>query len=162
LQQKRASDLRPTRCISASVDICAVIGRREPEMTIDGASERKHVTVLFADVRGSMALAEQLDVEDWRAIIDRFFVLLADGVHRFGGTVIQYTGDGVMAVFGAPVAYEDHAQRACAAALHLRDELRRHAQTLRRERGFDFAVRMGSRPRRSSAGSSAPGSSSVW
>jgi class 3 adenylate cyclase len=135
LQQKRASDLRPTRCISASVDICAVIGRREPEMTIDGASERKHVTVLFADVRGSMALAEQLDVEDWRAIIDRFFVLLADGVHRFGGTVIQYTGDGVMAVFGAPVAYEDHAQRACAAALHLRDELRRHAQTLRRERG---------------------------
>jgi hypothetical protein len=51
LQQKRASDLRPTRCISASVDICAVIGRREPEMTIDGASERKHVTVLFADVR---------------------------------------------------------------------------------------------------------------
>ena len=112
-------------------------------MTIDAASERKHVTVLFADVRGSMALAEQLDVEDWRAIIDRFFVLLAEGVHRFGGTVIQYTGDGVMAVFGAPVAYEDHAQRACAAALHLRDELRRHAQTLRRERGLDFAVRMG-------------------
>jgi len=112
-------------------------------MAIDGASERKHVTVLFADVRGSMALAEQLDVEEWRAIIDRFFVLLAEGVHRFGGTVIQYTGDGVMAVFGAPVAYEDHAQRACAAALHLRDELRRNAQTLRRERGLDFAVRMG-------------------
>jgi len=112
-------------------------------MAIDAASERKHVTVLFADVRGSMALAEQLDVEEWRAIIDRFFVLLAEGVHRFGGTVIQYTGDGVMAVFGAPVAYEDHAQRACAAALHLRDELRRHAQTLRRERGLDFAVRMG-------------------
>ena len=86
--------------------------------------ERKQVTVLFADVKGSMELAEQLDPEEWHTIMDRFFAILADGVHRFEGTVNQYTGDGIMALFGAPIAHEDHAQRACYAALHLRDELR--------------------------------------
>jgi class 3 adenylate cyclase len=75
--------------------------------------------VLFADVQGSMALAEQLDPEEWRAIMGRFFHLLADGVHRFEGTVVQFTGDGIMALFGAPIAHEGHAQRACWAALHL-------------------------------------------
>ena len=86
--------------------------------------ERKQVTVLFADVKGSMELAEQLDPEEWHAIMDRFFAILTDGVHRFEGTVNQYTGDGIMALFGAPIAHEDHAQRACYAALHLRDALR--------------------------------------
>jgi class 3 adenylate cyclase len=71
------------------------------------------VTVLFADVKGSMELAEQLDPEAWHEILDRFFQLLTDGVHRFEGTVNQYTGDGIMALFGAPIAHEDHAQRAC-------------------------------------------------
>ncbi len=105
--------------------------------------ERKQVTVLFADVKGSMELAEQVDAEEWHRILDRFFQLLADGVHRFEGTVNQYTGDGIMALFGAPIAHEDHAQRACYAALALRDALRSHAQELRRERGLDFSVRMG-------------------
>src|SRR5881628_3297089 len=105
--------------------------------------ERKHVTVLFADVKGSMDLAEQLDPEEWHKILDRFFQILTDGVHRFEGTVNQYTGDGIMALFGAPIAHEDHAQRACYAALHLRDELRRHADELRIARGVDFSVRMG-------------------
>jgi class 3 adenylate cyclase/tetratricopeptide (TPR) repeat protein len=105
--------------------------------------ERKQVTVLFADVKGSMELAERVDPEAWHAILDRFFQILADGVHRFEGTVNQYTGDGIMALFGAPIAHEDHAQRACYAALHLRDELRRYAVELRREQGFDFSVRMG-------------------
>jgi class 3 adenylate cyclase/tetratricopeptide (TPR) repeat protein len=105
--------------------------------------ERKQVTVLFADVKGSMELAEQLDAEEWHGIMDRFFQILADGVHRFEGTVNQYTGDGIMALFGAPIAHEDHAQRACFAALHLRDELRRFAQELRRERGLDVATRIG-------------------
>src|SRR5205809_178285 len=73
--------------------------------------ERKQVTVLFADVKGSMALAEQLDPEAWHGIMDRFFHLLADGVHRFEGTVVQFTGDGIMALFGAPIAHEDHGQR---------------------------------------------------
>jgi class 3 adenylate cyclase len=87
--------------------------------------ERKQVTVLFADVKGSMELADSVDAEQWHAILDRFFAILADGVHRFEGTVNQYTGDGIMALFGAPIAHEDHAQRACFAALHLRTELRR-------------------------------------
>ncbi len=105
--------------------------------------ERKQVTVLFADVKGSMELAEQVDPEEWHAILDRFFKILSDGVHRFEGTVNQYTGDGIMALFGAPIAHEDHAQRACYAALHMADQLRGYAKELRRERGLSFSVRMG-------------------
>jgi class 3 adenylate cyclase/tetratricopeptide (TPR) repeat protein len=105
--------------------------------------ERKQVTVLFADVKGSLELAEQVDPEEWHRILDRFFQILASGVHRFEGTVNQYTGDGIMALFGAPIAHEDHARRACYAALYLRDELRRYADELRRTKGMSFSVRMG-------------------
>ena len=105
--------------------------------------EHKQVTVLFADVAGSMALAEQIDAEDWHTILNEFFQILAAGIHRFEGTINQYTGDGIMALFGAPVAHEDHALRAGYAALHLRDELRRHADRLRAERGLNFGVRIG-------------------
>ncbi len=105
--------------------------------------ERKQVTVLFADVKGSMELAEQLDPEEWHTILDRFFAILTDGVHRFEGTVNQYTGDGIMALFGAPIAHEDHAQRACYAALHLRDEIARYATEVKREHGVGFSTRMG-------------------
>jgi class 3 adenylate cyclase len=105
--------------------------------------ERKQVTVLFADVKGSMELAEQTGPEGWHEILDRFFRILTEGVHRFEGTVNQYTGDGIMALFGAPIAHEDHAQRACSAALRLRDELRRYANQLRIERGLHFGVRLG-------------------
>ena len=75
--------------------------------------------MLFADVMGSMDLAERSDPEQWRQIMERFFAILCDGVHRFEGTVDKFTGDGIMALFGAPIAHEDHAQRACYAALHL-------------------------------------------
>src|SRR2546428_231394 len=105
--------------------------------------ERKQVTVLFADVKGSMDLAEQVDPEAWHAIMDRFFQLLAEGVHRFEGTVNQFTGDGIMALFGAPIAHEDHGQRACWAALHLQHELRRYADEVRLAHGLGFSVRMG-------------------
>jgi class 3 adenylate cyclase len=105
--------------------------------------ERKRVTVLFADVQGSMELAEQLDPEEWHSILDRFFQILTEGVHRFEGTVNQYTGDGIMALFGAPIAHEDHAQRACYAALHLRDEIARYATEVKREYGVGFSTRMG-------------------
>jgi class 3 adenylate cyclase/tetratricopeptide (TPR) repeat protein len=105
--------------------------------------ERKQVTVLFADVKGSLDMQEGIDPEEWHGIMDRFFQILADGVHRFEGTVNQYTGDGVMALFGAPIAHEDHAQRACYAALHLSDALRNYARELRRERGLDFSTRIG-------------------
>src|SRR5262245_28864701 len=90
-----------------------------------------------------MGLAEQLDPENWHTIMDRCLQLLADGVHRFEGTVNQYTGDGIMALFGAPIAHEDHAQRACYAALHLRDALRTYSDELRLARGLDFAMRVG-------------------
>jgi len=105
--------------------------------------ERKRVTVLFADVKGSMQLANQLDPEVWHGILDGFFTLLTDGVHRFEGTVNQYTGDGVMALFGAPIAHEDHAQRACFAALHLLEAVRRHSLEVRREHGIDVSFRLG-------------------
>jgi class 3 adenylate cyclase len=99
--------------------------------------------VLFADVTGSMALAESVDPEAWQRIMDRFFALLCDGVHRFERTVNKFTGDGIMALFGAPIAHEDHARRGCYAALHLRDELAGYAAELRRDRGLNFSVRMG-------------------
>jgi len=105
--------------------------------------ERKQVTVLFADIKGSMELAGQLDPEAWHEILDRFFNILTEGVHRYEGTVNQYTGDGIMALFGAPIAHEDHAQRACYAAIHLRDQLKKYADRLRIERGIDFGVRIG-------------------
>ena len=105
--------------------------------------ERKHVTVLFADLKGSTELAEQVNPEEWHRILDRFFEILTAGVHRFEGTVNQYTGDGIMALFGAPIAHEDHAQRACYAALHLREGLRRYTDELRLSRGLNFGVRVG-------------------
>ena len=105
--------------------------------------ERKQVTVLFADVKGSMDLAEQVDPEEWHKVMDRFFAILSEGVHRFEGTINQYTGDGIMALFGAPIAHEDHARRACYAALHLQQELRRYADEMRLEHGLGFSVRMG-------------------
>jgi len=105
--------------------------------------ERKQVTVLFADVKESMNLAESVDAETWHGILDGFFSILSSGVHRFEGTINQYTGDGIMALFGAPIAHEDHAHRACYAALLLSDELARYADELRRRHGLNFSVRMG-------------------
>jgi class 3 adenylate cyclase/tetratricopeptide (TPR) repeat protein len=105
--------------------------------------ERKQVTVLFADVKGSMELSERVDPEELHRVMDRFFQILADGIHRFEGTVNQYLGDGVMALFGAPIAHEDHAQRACYAALTLQQEVKRYAQELKRAKGLGFSVRMG-------------------
>src|SRR5436305_552488 len=104
--------------------------------------ERKQVTVLFADVVDSMLLAERVGAEEWHRVLDRFFQIAAEAIHRFEGTVNQFTGDGIMALFGAPIAHEDHARRACHAALHLVDELRRYTGALR-TRGLEFSVRMG-------------------
>ncbi len=98
--------------------------------------ERKQVTVLFADVKGSTELAEATDPEEWHAILERFFEILADGVHRFEGTINQFTGDGIMALFGAPIAHENHAHRACYAAIHLRDQLRGYGDELRVSKGI--------------------------
>ncbi len=105
--------------------------------------ERKQVTVLFADCAGFTALSRALDPEALHHVMDGCFELLVAGIHRFEGTVNQFTGDGVMALFGAPIAHEDHAVRAVAAALDVQTRLAGYAETLRRERGIDFAMRIG-------------------
>ena len=105
--------------------------------------ERKRVTVLFADIKGSTRLAEQAGAEAWHDILDRFFAILSGCVHRYEGTVNQYTGDGIMALFGAPIAHEDHAQRACHAALAMQAEVRRFADELRLKQGLNLTLRIG-------------------
>jgi len=105
--------------------------------------ERKRVTVLFADIKGSTQLAEAAGAEAWHDILDRFFAILATAVHRYEGTVNQYTGDGIMALFGAPLAHEDHAQRACHAALEMQAQVRQFADGLRLARQLNLSMRVG-------------------
>ena len=85
--------------------------------------ERKQVTVFFADVAGFTSMSEKLDPEQVHWMMDGAFRILMDEIHAYGGTINQFTGDGVMALFGAPVAHEDHAQRACRAALAIRNSM---------------------------------------
>ena len=89
--------------------------------------ERKTVTALFADIKGSTELMEDLDPEEARAIIDPALELMIDAVHRYDGYVVQSTGDGIFALFGAPVAHEDHPQRALFAALRMQEELKQYS-----------------------------------
>src|SRR5215471_12048831 len=105
--------------------------------------ERKTVTALFADIKGSMELIEDLDPEEARAIVDPALKLMIDAVHHYGGYVAQSAGDGIFALFGAPVAHEDHPQRAVYAALRMQDEMRRFAERLRAEKGVNLQVRVG-------------------
>ena len=106
------------------------------------SGEKKHITVLFADVAGSMDL-EQLDAEVWAQIMGRFVAILAEGVRKYGGTVDKFTGDGIMALFGAPVAQEDHARRACHAAWQLTKTIGKYSEEVHRERGVELHVRLG-------------------
>ena len=105
--------------------------------------ERKQVTVLFADVQNSLALADSMDLERWHEILDRLFAIFSEAVHRYQGTINQYTGDGIMALFGAPVAHEQHAQGACFAALAIKRGLEPFAAALKREDDPDVPVRIG-------------------
>src|SRR5713101_5381032 len=105
--------------------------------------ERKQVTVLFADVAGFTTLAEQLDPEVVHEIINRCFAGITAEVHRFEGTINQYTGDGVMALFGAPLAHEDSPRRAVHAALGIQRAIQNVAQTLQAERGLSLQMRIG-------------------
>jgi class 3 adenylate cyclase len=89
--------------------------------------ERKTVTALFADIKGSTELMEDLDPEEARAIVDPALKLMIDGVHRYDGYIVQSTGDGIFALFGAPVAHEEHPQRALYAALRMQEELKRYS-----------------------------------
>jgi hypothetical protein len=96
--------------------------------------ERKHVTVLFADLKGSMELLADRDPEDARRVLDPILHHMMEAVHRYEGTVNQVMGDGIMALFGAPLAHEDHAVRACYAALRMQESIRRYGETVRRGR----------------------------
>jgi class 3 adenylate cyclase/ribosomal protein L40E len=108
---------------------------------IDG--ERKTVTALFADIKGSTELMRDLDPEEARAIVDPVLHLMMEAVHRYGGYVAQSTGDGIFALFGAPVANENHPQRALHAALAMQEELRRYAERLRNEGKIPIEARVG-------------------
>ena len=105
--------------------------------------ERKLVTVLFTDVANFTSISEKLDPEEVHQIMDGCFRILMDEIHKYEGTINQFTGDGVMALFGAPVAHEDHAQRACHAALSIQKALAAYGEKVKREYGFDFRMRMG-------------------
>jgi len=105
--------------------------------------ERKLVTVMFADVAGFTSIAEKLDPEDVHQIMNGCFRILMDEVHKCEGTVNEFRGDGVMALFGAPIAHEDHAQRACYACLAVQHALAPYNEKLRTEYGIDFKVRIG-------------------
>src|SRR5712691_1897847 len=105
--------------------------------------ERKTITALFADIKGSMALIEDLDPEEARAIVDPALSLMMDAVHRYEGYVAQSTGDGIFAFFGAPIAHEDHPQRALYAALRMQEDMKRYAEQLRLEKGRNVEIRVG-------------------
>ncbi len=109
--------------------------------TLEG--ERKQVTVLFADLKGSMELLADRDPEEARQVLDPVLERMMEAVHRYEGTVNQVMGDGIMALFGAPVAHEDHAVRACYAALRMQEQIRRYAEQARREHGALVHVRVG-------------------
>jgi adenylate cyclase len=105
--------------------------------------ERKQVTVLFADCVDFTAMAAKLDPEDLHAVMDGCFARVTAAVHHYEGTVNQFAGDGVMALFGAPIAHEDHGVRAVAAALAIQKSIREYAETLLQTRGLAFALRIG-------------------
>jgi class 3 adenylate cyclase/tetratricopeptide (TPR) repeat protein len=109
--------------------------------TLEG--ERKLVTVIFADVVGFTALSEKLEPEEVHQIMEGCLRILMDEIHKYEGTINQFTGDGVMALFGAPLAHEDHAQRACYAALAIQKELIEYAEKIRKDYGREFRMRIG-------------------
>ena len=113
----------------------------ESRGTQDG--ERKTITALFADLKGSTALLEGLDPEEARAVIDPALQIMMDAVHRYEGYVAQALGDGILALFGAPLAHEDHAQRAVYAALRMQEESRRYSDQVRLRHGAPLALRVG-------------------
>jgi class 3 adenylate cyclase len=105
--------------------------------------ERKQVTVLFADIKGSTELIAGLDPEEARTLLDPTLRLMMHAVHRYEGTVNQVLGDGIIALFGAPLAHEDHAVRACIAALAMEAAMQPYTEEVRRTRGLELRMRVG-------------------
>ena len=119
----------------------AISGERAGSAVPDG--ERKTVTALFADIKGSMELMEDLDPEEAQAIVDPALKLMIEAVRRYDGYVVQSTGDAIFALFGAPTAHEDHPQRALYATLKMQDDMHCFAEQLRAEKGINLQVRVG-------------------
>src|SRR6266851_4478778 len=105
------------------------VAPEQPDASTTIEGERKTVTALFADIKGSTELMRDLDPEEARAIIDPALKLMIDAAHRYDGYVVQSTGDGIFALFGAPLAHEDHPQRALHAAIAIQQQLRNYAQS---------------------------------
>ena len=105
--------------------------------------ERKILTVLFADIANYTTLSEKLDPEEIHQIMDGCFKILSNEIHKYDGTINQFTGDGVMALFGAPTAYEDHALRACYAALCIQKAIKDYGEIIKKKTGLSFTMRIG-------------------
>jgi class 3 adenylate cyclase len=131
----------PPQAATTASDIRLAAEQPDASTVING--ERKTVTALFADIKGSMELMEDLDPEEARAIVDPALRLMIDAVHRYDGYIVQSTGDGIFALFGAPVAHEDHPQRALYAALRMQEEMRRYSARLRGAGNLPVEARVG-------------------
>src|ERR1700758_181425 len=131
----------PSPATAAKTPRVEVTHERQTAEGLEG--ERKTVTALFADIKGSTELMRDLDPEEARAIVDPVLQLMMAAVNRYGGYVAQSTGDGIFALFGAPVAHEDHPQRALHAAVAMQQELRRYADRLRAEGKIPVEARVG-------------------
>jgi len=137
--QSVAEQLRRATSIAHGISIAPE--QSDAALAING--ERKTVTALFADIKGSMELLENLDPEEARAIVDPALKLMIGAVHHYGGYIVQSTGDGIFALFGAPVAHEDHPQRALYTALRIQEEMRRYAIRLREAGNLPIEARVG-------------------
>src|SRR5208282_4388901 len=131
---------KPTARTSPTPSVRIAPEQTDPEVA---EGERKTVTALFADIKGSTELEQDLDPEEARAIIDPALKLMIDAVRRYDGYIVQSTGDGIFALFGAPVAHEDHPQRALYAALRMQEEIRRYAERLRADGRAPIQIRVG-------------------
>src|SRR5271167_3322305 len=137
LECSKPIDPPPAEETKSSVSVSTVADGTQLE------GERKTVTALFADIKGSTELEQDLDPEEARAIIDPALKLMIEAVQRYDGYIVQSTGDGIFALFGAPVAHEDHPQRALYAALRMQDELNRYSDRIRQEGRLPLQARVG-------------------
>ena len=122
----------------------AIVAERSLATSVIPESERKQVTVLFADLKGSMELLADRDPEEAQKLLDPVLEYMMEAVHHHEGTVNQVMGDGIMALFGAPVAHEDHAVRACYAALRMQESVARYGDEVLRQHGAPLQIRVGS------------------
>ena len=136
-----AASLASPSSVPQSAESVRVAAEQADASALEG--ERKTVTALFADIKGSTELEQDLDPEEARAIIDPALKLMIDAVRRYDGYIVQSTGDGIFALFGAPVAHEDHPQRALYAALRMQEELKRYSARLREAGNLPIEARVG-------------------